>query len=188
MRSSTLYCSSTTKLSRLALPRRAQSWQCTTYVFLLLLSVVTNSRSNTSTWTRGRHRGVSSVADGDAEIPSARWFRSSERSPHRCCSNGPARSGSSRATPVTPQMPAAAPAASDTASASGANNTCRTETHVLGEFWGILCQVFGSTIPESPHLIISKSRWSDTLMFLAMFQERWIMGTMDLTLCSLFHS
>lgn len=38
------------------------------------------------------------------------------------------------------------------------------------------------------HLIISKSLWSDTLMFLAMFQERCTIGTADLTVWSLFHS
>src|SRR4029434_2266205 len=48
MSSSMLYCSSTTTLAKAGLSRRAQSSQCTTYVFLLLLSLVTNSRSKTS--------------------------------------------------------------------------------------------------------------------------------------------
>lgn len=38
------------------------------------------------------------------------------------------------------------------------------------------------------YLIISNSLWSETLMLRAMFQERCTMGTMDLTLWSLFHS
>lgn len=47
--SSIRYCSSTTTLEKLVLRFRAQSSQCTTYVFRLLLSLVTNSRLNTST-------------------------------------------------------------------------------------------------------------------------------------------
>lgn len=38
------------------------------------------------------------------------------------------------------------------------------------------------------YFIISKSFGSETLIFRAMFHERWTMGTMDFTLCSLFHS
>lgn len=50
IRSSIRYCSSTTTLARLGLRCLAQSSQCTTYNFLLPLSLVTNSRSNTSTF------------------------------------------------------------------------------------------------------------------------------------------
>lgn len=49
-----MYCSKTTKFSRLGLHLRAQPWQCTTYVFRELLSLVTNSRSKTSTWESNR--------------------------------------------------------------------------------------------------------------------------------------
>lgn len=49
MSSSMRYCSSTTTLVRLGLRWRAQSSQWTTYVFLLLLSLVTNNKLNTST-------------------------------------------------------------------------------------------------------------------------------------------
>lgn len=38
------------------------------------------------------------------------------------------------------------------------------------------------------YFIISKSFGSETLIFRAIFHERWTMGTMDFTLCSLFHS
>lgn len=38
------------------------------------------------------------------------------------------------------------------------------------------------------YLIISKSFGSETLIFRAMFQERWTIGTIDFTLCNLFHS
>lgn len=44
------------------------------------------------------------------------------------------------------------------------------------------------TTQSLTHLIISNSLWSDTLMLRAMFQERCTMGTIDLTLWSLFHS
>lgn len=38
------------------------------------------------------------------------------------------------------------------------------------------------------YFIISKSFGSETLIFRAMFHERWTIGTMDFTLWSLFHS
>lgn len=111
--------------------------------------------------------------------------------PHKCCNNVLVRSGFFHAIPALCLQPTEAPAASDTASESLTNNTWQTGTGLREE------QINSQSKQSKPkimiysrasYLIISKSLWSDTLMFLAMFQERWIMGTIDLTLCNLFHS
>lgn len=111
-------------------------------------------------------------------------------SPRKCCSSGPVRSGSSRATPALCRRSIGAPAASGTASGCAISNTWTRHADQLVKKQKRPFKRTRLLFREGrrAHLIISKSLWSDTLMFRAMFQERWIMGTMDLTLCNLFHS
>ncbi len=73
MRSSILYCSKTTKFSRLGLHLRAQPWQCTTYVLRELLSLVTNSRSNTSTCDIKRNKIILKCAWIEKTIMKTEW-------------------------------------------------------------------------------------------------------------------